>query len=96
MTYNGVVILKVTAWLSPSVAPHRLPHRLGAGTPDIVGPGSGINWNVMRHSTEDVEPFKWALELDGDKSSIDENGHYFKLYISVRPPNPGKNCPKNP
>ena len=73
-----------------------ITHGPGAGTPDIEGPGSGISTNLSDHISEDVDPFNWALELDGNKAAINENGKYFKLYLSVRPPNPGKNCSKNP
>jgi hypothetical protein len=71
----------------------------GAGTPDARGPG-GYGGNG--HGAADVDPYNWALELDGsDPSNPDVNGGNYKKYMEVRRPNTGKTntgepCPKNP
>jgi hypothetical protein len=63
-----------------------ITHGAGAGTPDKAAPGF-----FGSHYAEDVEPYEWALELDGGKP-----GKYVEMYLSVRPPNNANNCPINP
>ncbi len=71
----------------------------GAGTPDRRGPGG---WGGNDHGSADVDPYHWALELDGsDPSDPDVNGEHYKKYMDVRKPNKGKDkngngCPENP
>jgi len=59
------------------------------------GPGAGTpDWSpalTKLHDMEDVDPFKWAFKLDGEKY-----GNNVTKYIELRPPNNGNNCPKNP
>ncbi|MGD0900923.1 MAG: hypothetical protein ABR915_24080 [Thermoguttaceae bacterium] len=57
----------------------------GAGTADKSGPG-------VNHKQEDVYPFDWAYELDGNQYV----GKYTNMYREVRPSNNKNNCTKNP
>jgi RHS repeat-associated protein len=63
-----------------------ITHGPGAGTAD-----KGSASNRGAHMREDVDPFKWALELDGGKP-----GRYVDMYISRRPPDEKNKCHKNP
>lgn len=62
-----------------------ITHGPGAGTADRSGPGGN-------HVEEDVNPFDWAYELDGNQYT----GTYTDMYREVRPPDKKNNCPKNP
>jgi len=71
----------------------------GAGTPDFASV-SGL-LGISDHYAADVDPFEWALELDGNPDVPNVNGVYFQEYMEVRTPNKGKDssgqpCPKNP
>ena len=60
----------------------------GAGTPDIKTPSPVNLW--LGHLHEDVKPFWWAQQLDG------ENGNdYLQLYLRRRPPQNKNKCKEN-
>lgn len=67
-----------------------ITHGEGAGTPDKVSPEHN-NWWEGGHQDEDVIPASMAYAIDGYQF-----GKFSKMYNQVRPPNKGKNCPKNP
>lgn len=65
---------------------------LGAGTADRSSPSNGWFNNLFQssgHGAQDVTPFKWAQELDGN-GNLGENT---KKYYEVRPSNNKKNRP---
>ena len=72
----------------------------GAGSGDHSAPGYGLS--LLRHAIDDVLPFNWAKELDGDPDHPKAEGKHFQMYMEVRPVNKGKDpttkkeCPKNP
>jgi hypothetical protein len=56
------------------------------------GPGAGTaDKSADNHFKEDVDPFVWALELDGGQP-----GKFVDLYLEVRPIDKQNKCPKNP
>ena len=76
-----------------------ITHGPGAGTVDKAGPGASLDGDHLRY---DVEPYHWALELDGsDSKNPDSSGEYYRKYMEKRPPNKGKDangkpCQENP
>ena len=70
----------------------------GAGSADKVSPevktpvmvyvpmfGPVVVGLPLRHFYADVQPFAWALELDGDRSNPNANGKYYQMYAKARP-----------
>lgn len=62
---------------------------LGAGSADRYAP-EGVG-GVLRHRSEDVLPWIWAQELDGEGNF----GKYAMMYYEVRKANNKNNCPEN-
>ncbi|MDA7952181.1 MAG: hypothetical protein MPJ24_11930, partial [Pirellulaceae bacterium] len=67
-----------------------ITHGFDVGTEDKAWP-SGLPYSD--HSYQDVQPYDWAMELDGYPT---EPKKYLKMYLEVRRQNNGNNCPKNP
>ena len=57
----------------------------GAGSVDKVSPNVTTLGLPLPHYYADVQPFVWALRLDGDRSNPNANSRYYKMYAEVRP-----------
>ncbi len=61
----------------------------GCGTADKVSPGH----DRRQHKDADVDPFIWAIELDGGAPGKGwKVGDHVRKYFKVRPPGLGKGC----
>ena len=69
-----------------------ITHGVGAGSADKVGP----NHSKFGHFDADVEPFAWALELDGCKRRPKASGLYYRKTLEVRPIDRKNKFNKNP
>jgi hypothetical protein len=81
---NGVLIL---GGVSSGTADKRAPSTLLDGSVDVINP--------YPHVFEDVQPFIWAVQLDGNPcvqsfktmtNPIMHNGKFISKYLEVRPP----------
>ena len=73
-----------------------ITHGLDAGTADKSSERRTMYGAYLFegiHEPTDVEPYDWAMELDGYPA---KPRTYLKMYLEVRPQNNGNNCPENP